>query len=185
DAAIEKVRAYLDDATGSTLGLKRIEAIATLLLSDDPADKLPGRFFIRFWLAALDHEDLKPRSLASHQNTRNLLARSIAAGKEAGTVRPSLDDRQAAELVLALILGLATEIAIDRSLMTPDRATELIRVLLQSFGGSAGPPPQISSEGTVEAMLQPLKEDQSLEPAAREELAGAIRHLYRLAQHWR
>src|SRR5690606_38203487 len=63
DAAIEKVRAYLDDATGSTLGLKRIEAIATLLLSDDPADKLPGRFFIRFWLAALDHEDLKPRSL--------------------------------------------------------------------------------------------------------------------------
>jgi TetR/AcrR family transcriptional repressor of bet genes len=130
-AAAADFRARLTEEAGAEPGLKRLQKIFDLSFPGTPdSSRNPWPFWLEFASEARRNDDLRGQLLKRISTIRGDLERCSAAAVEAGEIKPDIDARLAADLLLAVYHGLGTLMTVHDEAMSPERAHQVEEMAL-------------------------------------------------------
>ncbi|HEY7269115.1 MAG TPA: TetR family transcriptional regulator C-terminal domain-containing protein [Dehalococcoidia bacterium] len=116
--------------TGPAPGLSRIEAVFQVNIVEKYPDVPPLSFWLEYWAHSSRDGELRSFREGRMARFRRNLAASVQAAIDAGDLREDLDPLFVADLLAALEDGLQLKVAIDSSNVSPERAMQVYRRLI-------------------------------------------------------
>ena len=135
-ALTERSIARVNESVGMEDTPRRMSAVADLYLKNSTGDLAPINFWFSVWAEAMRDPELRDGVQENFVRTREILARSAAAGIESGQLRSDIDPYVISDAITSLIVGLRIRMALVPDIMTSDRALEIAELLLGVFTGA-------------------------------------------------
>jgi AcrR family transcriptional regulator len=123
-------------ALGNQSGLPRLDELFRVCFYDRDKKAPPWSFWLDFWSQASHDLPLATYHSDTFARMRETHAQNLAAATGTDALREDVDPLLAADLVLAVLYGLAVETTLDSASISGERAYEIAKLVLRLMARS-------------------------------------------------